>query len=149
LNESTDANTRSLTGKGAFFYSELITVDNNNTVLGKPPEPLMRKISMTYDRQNGDRVMITDDGFICLFNDNDEQVIEILNTIFASARLFLDFHLDIVRIGELCNFEWMPGSEFIRIMGYVFVERNMFSLQRDKTEYFESKNNKYLCFHAR
>jgi hypothetical protein len=104
----------------------------------------MGKILMTCDIQNGDRVMVTDDGFICLFNDNDEQVIKILNTIFASARLFLDISLDILRIGELCNFEWIPNSEFIRIVGYVFVERNIFSLQRDKNdESFEEWKNVY------
>jgi hypothetical protein len=77
-------------------------------------------------------------------NDNDELVIKILNTIFASARLFLDIRLDIVRIGELCNFEWISYSEFIRIVGYAFVERNIFSLQRDKNDQsFEEWKNVY------
>jgi hypothetical protein len=41
---------------------------------------------MSCNIQNGDRVMVTDDGFVCLFNDDDNEVIRILNTIFASAR---------------------------------------------------------------
>jgi hypothetical protein len=143
LEQFTNVNIKPLTGKGAFFYTEPITIGDNNTALDKPPEPLMRKILMTCDIQNGDRVMVTDDGFICLFNDNDEQVIKILNTVFASARLFWGVSLDILRIGELCNFEWIPNSGFIRIVGYAFVERNIFSLQRDKNnETFEEWKNK-------
>jgi hypothetical protein len=57
------------------------------------------------DIQNADRVVITDDGFVCIFEDNDDQVIRILNTIFVSARLLLGIHGDIVRIGELCPFK--------------------------------------------
>jgi hypothetical protein len=82
--------------------------------------------------------MVTDDGFVCVFNENEEQVIRILNTIFASARLFLDIPLDIVRKTELCNFEWVPAKEQVRFVGYVLVERNVFYLQRDeKNENFE------------
>jgi hypothetical protein len=36
-----------------------------------------------------------------------------------------------VRLGELCNFEWVPESQYIKITGYAFVERNILSFQRD------------------
>jgi hypothetical protein len=66
LKESADINIKPLIGKGAFFYTEPITVGDNNPALDKPPQPLIRKILMTCDIQNGDRVMVTDDGFLCL-----------------------------------------------------------------------------------
>jgi hypothetical protein len=83
------------TGKGAFFYIGTVTInENNNPILGKPPDELTRKVSLNFQIGTGDRVMVTDDGFICLFNNSDEQVVYILNTIFASARLFWGIPLE-------------------------------------------------------
>jgi len=53
LSESINVNIKPLTGKGAFFYTEPITIGDNNPALEKPPEPLMRKISMVCNIQNG------------------------------------------------------------------------------------------------
>jgi hypothetical protein len=118
--------------------------DHNISSLDKPPEPFHRNILINCHIQTGDRVLVSDDGFVCVFNQNEEQVVKILNTIFASARLLLHIPLDIVRKTELCNFEWRPLRRQIKLTGYALVERNMACLQRDeKGGSFENWRSSY------
>jgi hypothetical protein len=127
-----DSTSKVLNGKGAFFYFEPVTVDSSNITLDKPPAgvPPRREIRVRTYTENMGRVMVTDDGFVCLFLE-DPAAIRLLNTIFASASLLWGIRGYIVRLGELCNFEWVPESQYITITAYVFVERNILSFQRD------------------
>jgi hypothetical protein len=125
-----------LHGKWAFFYVEPVTIQPSNSVLGRPPPHLpvggpRRKIRLITEADNMGRIMVTDDGFVCFFLEDDHQVIKFLNTVFASARLLCGVIGYIVRLGELCNFDWVPGNQYIDIMGYALIERNVISFQRD------------------
>jgi hypothetical protein len=125
-----------LHGKWAFFYVEPVTIHPSNSVLGRPPPHLpvggpRRKIRLITEADNMGRIMVTDDGFVCFFLEDDHQVIKFLNTVFASARLLCGVIGYIVRLGELCNFDWVPGNQYIDIMGYALIERNVISFQRD------------------
>ena len=114
LVESIDSSSRALNGKGAFFYFEPVTVHPSSHLLGRPPAgipgDIRREIRIKTHSENMGRVMVTDDGFVCLFLE-DQPAIKFLNTIFASAWLLWGIRGYIVRLGELCNFEWVPESQ--------------------------------------
>jgi hypothetical protein len=92
------------------------------------------------------RIIVTDDGFVGLFlqEEQDQQAIEFLNTIFASARLLWGIEGYIVRLWECCNFEWIHDSQYIAITNRAIVERNIFSLQRDGDYTFAFENWKTI-----
>ena len=137
LDQSTNSISEPLHGKGAFFYIEPVTIHSSNALLERPPQGIPLEVRreiciITYVNHMG-QIIVTDDGFVGLFlrEEQDQQAIEFLNTIFASARLLWGIEGYIVRLWERCNFEWIPNSRYISITSRAIVERNIFSLQRD------------------
>jgi hypothetical protein len=134
LAKSDDSFSKPLNGKGAFFYVEPVTIHTSDPLLGRPPVgipgDMRREIRIKTEVHNIGRIMVTDDGFVCLFVE-DQKTIDFLNTLFASANILWGIQGYVARLEELCNFEVVPDTNYIKIVGYTEIERNILSLQRD------------------
>lgn len=115
-------------GFGSFFYPTAITVDDNSTTLGKPPERCTRRIIVRYTLSDGKDVLVTDDGFVCLMAERKENALTLLNTILA-AGIAWGIMNEKVTAKDLCRCSWKKGTNTIMITEYyVPSERIMFSL---------------------
>lgn len=139
-------------GLGAFFYpiSLIITekkrVTYQDSELSKPASYGIRKIVLDHILQDNTRIAVTDDGFVGIFNNSTEDVLDILNTIFATGITF-GVGSTYGREKDLCKFTLIGDGTCIQLYELpnntrVQSERNMFSFQRDD----DSKLDKWRRF---
>jgi hypothetical protein len=139
-------------GLGAFFYPISLTITEKERVthqgseVGKPSRYGIRKIVLNHSLRDNTRIVITDDGFVGIFNDSIMDVLDTLNTIFATGITF-GVGSAYTREKDLCKFTLIEDGTYIQLYELqnktrVQSERNMFSFQRDD----DSKLDKWRQF---
>jgi hypothetical protein len=81
-------------GMGAFFYPVVLAItekeriDIHDREYTKPPGYKIRRVVINYRFEDNTRIVITDDGFVGIFKETTAEVLNILNTIFATGITF-------------------------------------------------------------
>lgn len=121
-------------GNGAFFFPS-VTVHDSIVDLDKPPDYHERKIALIHHLPDV-KVIVTDDGLICLVMQENEKALDFLNTIFATA-LTWNIPSQQIRSNDLCSFRWEEGSDRIQIpIVHEPSVRNLLAFERDDEERF-------------
>lgn len=124
-------------GIGAFFYQPPIMITENkeqrDNLLSKSKSlgHRIRRIVLNHRLKNNIRVLVTDDGFLGVFENNITYALKIINTTFATG-ITWGLGNEYVRKQDLCRFSLVKEGSYIhldRIGGPS--ERNMFSFQRE------------------
>lgn len=137
VSSSTKKKTR--VGQGAYFYPPVVIYESDPILqLGKPTSKFMRKIACDYRNDDGFRVLVTEDGFVCPFVKEKTVALEFLNVLFAV--FITKFHrAQFITKQDLSVFIWEEGSKAVDInrvrIGYSL--RNDLESRRDHEEYFE------------
>src|SRR5215216_549739 len=122
-------------GIGAFFYQPPIILGKRDlqskSGLDLLPGFRKRKIVLSHYLHNSTKIVITDDGFIGIFERGIAYVLKILNTIFATG-ITWGLGSESVREPDLCKFTLTNNESCIQLnpIGGPS-ERNMYSFQRD------------------
>lgn len=129
--------TEELNGIGAFFYPFPVVVTKNSRVnrfseeLQEPPSPGKRVVRLIHQIPTGEKILISDDGFVGVFTSDKEPARELLNTIFATATTY-GIGSEILTSQDVCYFVYDNSENTIFISNSQGPsERTMFSFQRD------------------
>jgi hypothetical protein len=124
-----------LNAYGAFFFPQLVTIDDQNVKLGdlqsRPWQSHSRDVVIEHLVPNGDKVLVSDDGLVVVFKQNKLDALSFLNTIFATALTF-SIQGEFLQERDVCHIQYYPKSRYLWINSYqIPSERMTFSLLRD------------------
>jgi hypothetical protein len=123
-------------GIGAFFYPFLVLVSENkpgkhSQELQAPTTPRRRVVKLIHQIPTGEKILISDDGFVGVFDTDKKSARHLLNTIFATAITY-GIGSEILTSFDICKFV------YDRVHGSILIgysngpsERTMFAFQRD------------------
>ena len=140
MSKKDKVNEDELNGTGAFFYPFLVVVTENSHLnvlseeLQEPPRPRTRVVRLIHKIPTGEKILITDDGFVGVFNTNKESARYLLNTIFATGVTF-GIGSEILTSQDICYFTYDDTQKYILISNsHGPSERTMFAFQRDEAK---------------
>lgn len=128
----------STNGFGAFFFPELVSVDEKDVKLKELQKGKQksnnRDVVLEHVLPNGEKVVVSDDGLVVVFSENKQKALSFLNTIFATA-LTLGVQGEFLRDKDVCDVQYYGQSKYLWINSYkIPSERMTFCLLRDNPE---------------
>lgn len=121
-----------LKGFGAFCVP-FITISDTNTTL-TPSKQIdgkwIRNVIFTIDFTNYS-FLVTDDGFFGVIGLSKEESLKVLNTIFASSILELEFNAKVATSRDLLELDYNSSDKKIFIEHMNTTQRNVISFERD------------------
>jgi hypothetical protein len=138
-------------GMGAFFYPGILSITDKvkinypDSELSKPPRYGTRKVVLDHSLQNNQRIVVSDDGFIGIFEKGLAETLKILNTIFATGITF-GVGSEFVIERDLLHFKLTNNNSYLQLReNRGPSERNMFFFKRDS----DSELNKWRSYNTR
>lgn len=126
-------------GKGVFFHPPISVIDTEEPNMEKPQSLKTRKVRLTYKpRDSTIEIVVTTDGFVApIMEGSDEQILEFINILIATAMTKGQRALFASEF-DLCSFSFDRTAQTLSISSsQVFSLRNRFEFERDSNDTYE------------